>query len=150
MKAIFLLFILLFSPLCNATNVTGVNDYACLHLHVSIKNQTGNTCYLLTEEFTNDSILNANHDLTYKILPNEKSPFIDILPRSFADGASVELVYECGEGAYIRVASEKNACGNQNTLYTSVLYAANLTATAEKTPANYWSNKPAEVVWTLK
>lgn len=150
MKAIFLILTLLISPFCSAENVKGINDYACLHLQVSIKNETPNTCYLLTEEFTNDSILNPNHDITFKILPNTETSIVDILPSNFANGASLELVYECGEGAYIRLDSEKNACGNQNTIEASVLYAANLTATAQSSPANYWSNKPANVTWTLK
>ncbi|MGV3739702.1 MAG: hypothetical protein ACO1N3_00200 [Gammaproteobacteria bacterium] len=150
MKAIFLILTLLISPLCSAENIQGINDYACLHLHVSIKNETANTCYLLTEELTNESILNPEHDITFKILPNTETPIIDILPRDYAAGASLELVYECGEGAYIRLDSEKNTCGNQNTIEASVLYAANLTATAVSTQANYWTNKPAKVTWTLK
>jgi hypothetical protein len=134
------------SSVCSALN----HDYPCLHLQISIKNNTPNTCYLLTEELTNDSLLSPKQDLSFKILPNAQSPFIDISPYLFTEGASIELVYECGEGYYIRLNSQKNECGNDNKVMTSVLYAANLSATAENTPANYWSNQPAKVIWSIQ
>ena len=146
MKALFLVLTAFYSSVCLAD----MSNYACLHLHVAIKNNTPNTCHLLTEELTNDSILNSSQDITFKILPNETSPFIDIKPTVFDGGASIELVYECGEGYYIRLDSQKNGCGNQNTVSTAVLYAANLSAVSQNTEANYWSNKPAKVVWTIE
>lgn len=150
MRKCILIFPLLISPLCFATNFTSINDYGCLHLQISIKNDTPNTCYLLTEELTNNSTMNPQHDLIFKILPHTESPIMDILPFSYARNASIELVYECGDGAYVRLHSEKNACSSNNTIEASILYAANLTATSQTAPASYWSNKPAKVIWTLQ
>ena len=151
MQILFLIFCLLLAPYCAAaaTDITSVNDYQCIHLHISIKNETPNTCYLLMDELTNGSSMN-NENLVYKILPNTESAIMKINPGNYYAGASIELVYECGDGAYVRVNSEKNACTNPNRVETSVLYSANLIATAETEPANYWANKPAKVIWTFK
>lgn len=146
MKVLFLVLSAFYSLVCLAD----MSNYACLHLQVAVKNNTPNTCHLLTEELTNDSILLASQDITFKILPNQTSPLVDIKPTDFNGSASIELVYECGEGYYIRLDSQKNGCGHQNTVSTSVLYAANLSAVSKNTEASYWSNKPAKVVWTIE
>ena len=148
MKTIFL-FLTVFVTTAYAADMS---KYACMHMEVVIKNNTPNTCYLLTEELTNDSILVPGHDISFKIAPNEASAPLDIYSPTF-DGetlTSVELVYECGEGAYIRLDTQKNACGSINTVNAAVLYAANLHATAEKNVASYWSNKPAKITWTIE
>ena len=146
MKALCLFLAVLFSSVCAADT----SNYACLHLQIAIKNNTPNTCYLLTEELTNNSILLPTHDISFKVGPNEEAPPLDILPELISEPASIELVYECGEGSYIRLDSLKNACGNQNTVSTAVLYAANLRATAQTSPASYWYNRPAKITWTIE
>ena len=127
MKALCLFLAVLFSSVCAADT----SNYACLHLQIAIKNNTPNTCYLLTEELTNNSILLPTHDISFKIGPNEEAPPFDIRAESIYGPASIELVYECGEGSYIRLDSQKNPCGNKNTVSTALLYAANLSATAQ-------------------
>lgn len=148
MKAIFV-FLAVFVTTADAADIS---NYACLHLQVTIKNNTPNTCYLLTEELTSDSTLDPSQDISFKIAPNEEAAPLDIYSNVFdgTDLTSIELVYECGEGSYIRLDSQKNACGNKNTVNTAVLYAANLRATAEKSPASYWYNKPAKITWTIE
>lgn len=138
---------LIFSSLCNA----GKLDYACLDLQIAIKNNTPNTCYLLTEEIGDENtFITHGTDVSFKILPNEQSSFATLTPRFMTDGVSMELLYECGEGYYIRLDSQKNPCSYKNTAQGRVLYAANLTATTETVAANYWSNKPAKIVWTIQ
>ena len=146
MKALSLFLAVLFSSVCAAVT----SNYACLHLQIAIKNNTPNTCYLLTEELTNNSILLPTHDISFKIGPNEEAPLLDIRSESIYGPASIELVYECGEGSYIRLDSQKNPCGNQNTVSTALLYAANLSATAQTSPASYWYDKPAKITWTIE
>lgn len=148
MKTVYLLASLFFSSLCMATDLT---DYACLHLQITVKNNTQNTCYLLTEELDNsESVVNPAHDITFKIAPNEEAPMIDIRSIGYIGGTKLELVYECGTGSYIRLHSSKTECGNTNEIEASILSAANLSATQKSTPASYWSNKVAKVHWTIE
>lgn len=147
MKAI-LVFLAIFVTTADAADIS---NYACLHLQITIKNNTPNTCYLLTEELTSGSTLLPSHDISFRIAPNEEAAPLDIYSTALnTTPTSIELVYECGEGSYIRLDSQKNACGNNNTVNTTVLYTTNLRATAEKSPASYWYNKPAKITWTIE
>lgn len=149
MKTVYLLASLFFSSMCIAA--TDLTDYACLHLQITIKNNTQTSCYLLTEEFDNsESVINPAHDITFKIAPNEEAPMIDIRSIGYMEGTKLELVYECGTGSYIRLHSSKTECGNNNETEASILSAANLSATHKDTPANYWSNKAAKIHWTIE
>ncbi len=143
MKIVFLFLMFVFSETCMASG------YACTHLQITVKNNTNNTCYLLTEELASGLILPTN-DITFKIAPGEESKPVDIEQSDFTVGTSLELVYECGEGYYIRLYSHKNECGNANKVNASVLYTANLAGTSQTTSANYWSNKPAIVRWEIQ
>lgn len=124
-------------------------DYPCLHLEIVIKNKTSNTCYLMSHSEKNVYIYSDKRDLAFKILPGEESSILDISSGSPYVSPSIELQYECGEGRTIALHSEKNLCGNDNTTTAFLTSAANLNAKHETTIANYWSNQPARVRWTI-
>lgn len=145
MRILFVFLSIIFS----STSIAYLNNYNCMHMIVTIKNNTPNTCYLLTEELVYGDIIPA-HDIPFKISPNEESPTLDLVQSELTIGTSIELVYECGEGYYIRLYSQKNECGNLNKVNASILYTANLTATYQANPASYWSNKPASIKWTIE
>jgi hypothetical protein len=146
MKTVFLFLILFFSQACMATSITG---YACTHLQVIIKNNTANTCYLLTEE-SSYGLISPTHDITFKIPAGSESKPVDIEQSKITSGVALELVYECGEGYYIRLYSQKDECGKLNKTHAAVLHTANLTGTFKTSLANYWTNKPAVVNWTIE
>ncbi|MCX7091274.1 MAG: hypothetical protein NTU48_07490 [Legionellales bacterium] len=146
MKTMFLFLILCFSQACMAGSTSG---YACTHLQVTIKNNTANTCYLLTEELSS-GIFSPAHDITFKIPAGSESKPVDIEQSDILFGVALELVYECGEGYYIRLYSQKNECGNINKTNAAVLHTANLTGTFQANLANYWTNMPAVVNWTIQ
>ncbi|PJD93604.1 MAG: hypothetical protein CK424_02045 [Legionella sp.] len=142
-KYIIFSFLMLSSPV-----MAGFSDYACLHLEITIKNNTQNTCYLIEHEAQSGFIYSEKHDLAFKILPGEESSVLDLI-NGLSSGPNIDLQYECGEGRYITLHTEKNMCGNDNTTTAFLLSAANLSANPETTPASYWSNKPATVHWTI-
>lgn len=146
MKTVFLFLFLFFSQACIATSTSG---YACTHLQVTIKNNTANTCYLVTEELSSGRI-SPTHDITFKIAAGSESKPVDIEQSDITFAVALELVYECGEGYYIRLYSQKNECGNINKTHAAVLHTANLTGTFQASLANYWTNKPAVVNWTIQ
>ncbi len=145
MRILFIFLSIIFS----STSIAYMDQYNCMHMNVTIKNNTPNTCYLLTEELGIGHIVPA-HDISFKIAPKKESPPLDIVQSQLLYGTSIELVYECGEGSYIRLYSQKNECGHLNKVNASILYTANLTATYQTSPASYWSNKPASIKWTIE
>ncbi len=142
-------YIVLFLCILSNTGFAAMRDYQCLHLQIVIKNKTSNTCYLIGHSSKTAPIYSDKGDFVFKILPGEESSILDIRSGSPFVSPSMELEYECGEGRTITLHSEKNLCGNDNTTTAFLTSAANLNARHETTPANYWSNQPASVHWTI-
>lgn len=146
MKSLFLFLFLFFTETCVSAATSG---YACMDLQLSIKNNTNTTCYLLTEELTSGT-LQPGHDVVFKIAAGTESNPMLIKQSDISASTALELVYECGESHYIRLYTQKNECGYTNKVNVHVLYKENLSATAETSPANYWSNKAATARWTIQ